>query len=54
MLGCAFFVTMLALQTGLPEESFEVWLCPVHRDEQSVEPAMCPLGDREMVKRILI
>ena len=34
-------------------EMFEVWLCPIHRDEQSTGPAMCPQGDREMVKRFL-
>ena len=35
-------------------ESFEVWLCPEHTDEQAVGPAACPICRREMVKRFLV
>lgn len=49
---------LLALLLAVPfqgmDETFEVWLCPVHRDEQSVGPGRCPLGDRDLVKRILV
>ncbi len=46
---------LLALPAQIQDgETFEVWLCPVHRDEQSVGPDNCPIGGREMVKRILV
>jgi hypothetical protein len=35
-------------------ESFEVWLCPVHRDEQSTRAGNCPVCERELVHRILV
>lgn len=50
---------LLALFLVLPAqkpagEMFEVWLCPIHRDEQSVGPDNCPVCDRDMVKRFLV
>lgn len=50
---------LLALLLTLPVqdndgETFEVWLCPIHRDEQAVGPDDCPRCDRDMVKRILV
>lgn len=39
---------------GLDREHFEVYLCPVHRDEQRTGPARCPVCDREMVQRVLV
>lgn len=50
---------LLALLLALPAqeadgEMFEVWLCPIHRDEQSVGPENCPVCDRDMVKRFLV
>ena len=38
----------------LDRESFEVWLCPLHRDEQDVGPGTCPVCERELVKRLLV
>jgi len=35
-------------------ESSEVWLCPVHKDEQAVGPQVCPICQRDMVKRFLV
>ena len=46
---------LLALPAQVSDgETFEVWLCPIHRDEQSIGPDNCPVGGREMVKRILV
>ncbi|HSF16013.1 MAG TPA: heavy metal-binding domain-containing protein [Vicinamibacteria bacterium] len=46
---------MLVAQTGaIDRESYEVYLCPVHRDEQATSPAACPVCQREMVQRILV
>lgn len=49
---------LLAVSVAVPvqdlDETFEVWLCPVHRDEQSVGPGECPVEGRDLVKRILV
>ncbi|HXV60340.1 MAG TPA: heavy metal-binding domain-containing protein, partial [Vicinamibacteria bacterium] len=49
-----FLVTVQLLQPDDARESFEVWLCPLHRDEQAVGPAACPICERPMVKRLLV
>jgi Heavy metal binding domain len=35
-------------------ETFEVWLCPEHTDEQASVPGPCPICQRDMVKRLLV
>ena len=47
------FALSVPLQT-VERESFEVWLCPIHRDEQATGPETCPVCDREMVQRLLV
>lgn len=45
----------LAIPTQeIDRESYEVWLCPIHRDEQATGPDRCSVCDREMVKRLLV
>lgn len=38
----------------MDREAYEVYLCPVHRDEQATTPDRCSVCDREMVKRVLV
>jgi len=45
---------VLALGQQDPRETFEVWLCPVHLDEQAVEPGSCPICGRDLVERHLV
>ncbi len=54
MMSSWFLALVLALPVQQSDETFEVWLCPVHRDEQSVRPGTCPVGGRDLVKRILV
>lgn len=35
-------------------ESFEVWLCPVHHDQQMVAAGSCPICQRDLVRRFLV
>lgn len=44
----------LSALSELDREHFEVYLCPVHRDEQRTGPGRCPVCDREMVERVLV
>jgi len=48
-----FATAVLLLPQESERETFEVWLCPLHRDEQSTEPGKCPIGGRDMVLREL-
>lgn len=35
-------------------ESYSVYLCPVHRDQQATGPGRCPVCNRELVLRVLV
>lgn len=35
-------------------ESYTVYLCPVHRDQQATGPGRCPVCNRELVLRVLV
>jgi Heavy metal binding domain len=56
------FVLALALvpaaspqeRTPPSRESYPVYLCPVHRDQQATGPGRCPVCDRELVLRVLV
>lgn len=52
------FTVLLSLALSTPQdigrESYEVYLCPVHRDQQASGPGACPVCGRERVKRILV
>ena len=56
MLGTALLLTLALTPTqrnAIERETFETWLCPLHRDEQSTEADRCPVCERQMVKRLL-
>ncbi len=48
-----FSLVLPAPAQDVGREAFGVWLCPIHRDEQSTEAANCPVCDRDMVERLL-
>ena len=60
LLAAILTVTLVAsAQASQPtqeveRENFEVYLCPVHRDEQATKPGECPLCQRQLVRRILV
>lgn len=57
MSASAFVLLALLLvpaQIDVGRESYDVYLCPVHRDEQATGPSRCPVCNREMVERILV
>lgn len=39
---------------GFPEDAYTVWLCPMHRDNQSHDAANCPICGMKMVQRTLV
>ena len=51
----AMLLLSLLLPAQIPDrETYEVWLCPVHRDEQAAGPGRCPVEGRELVRRLLV
>ena len=53
MMTAILLAAALLLPQEETRESFEVWLCPLHRDEQAVGPGVCPICERSMVQRLL-
>lgn len=47
-------LALLAPAQSIERESYEVYLCPLHRDEQATAPGTCPVCDRDLVRRILV
>lgn len=55
MTTLAFVVfTLVAPLKPLERESYTVYLCPLHRDEQSTGAGKCPFCGRELVERVLV
>lgn len=47
-------LALLTQTKAIERESYEVYLCPFHRDQQATAAADCPVCQREMVQRILV
>jgi hypothetical protein len=59
LLAALLLLLQSACSPGAPmgeeaRESFEVWICPEHTDEQAAGPADCPICRRDMVRRFLV